>query len=63
MQFHASIIIQAQLAMDQLHRIASAERKQFFLLSHLEPEVESHTSDGIKTPVHQIVAGRAHFEM
>jgi hypothetical protein len=34
-----------------LHRLAPAERKQFFLLSHLEPEIEKKTSYGIKTPV------------
>ena len=37
--------------MDQLHRVAPADRKQYFLLSHLEPEPGDRTTQGVKTAV------------
>ena len=46
--------MQAQLALDQLHRIAPVERKQYFLLNHLEPESRA-ARHGIKTPVIELI--------
>ena len=43
--------MQALQALDQLHRISPAKRKQYFLLNHLEPEPGVCTSKGVKTPV------------
>ena len=43
----------ASLALDQLHRLTPADRKQFFLLSYLEPEPGNRTH-GVKTPVRTI---------
>ena len=44
-------IPQALLALDQLHRVAPAHRKQYFLLNHLEPEVGISSNKGVKTAV------------
>lgn len=41
----------ALIAMNQLHRVAPADRKQYFLLSHLEPEPGDRTTQGVKTAV------------
>ncbi len=38
------------MALSQLHRVASGKRKQYFLLSHLEPE-PGNFKRGVKTPV------------
>ncbi len=46
-----SISSQALQALDQLHKIVSARRKQYYLLSHLEPEPGANHNKGVKTPV------------
>lgn len=57
-----SVHMQAEVALNQLHRIASAERKQFFLLNHLEPENAQMSRHGIKTPVCKNSASRKYYQ-
>ena len=45
----------ALIAMNQLHRVAPADRKQYFLLSHLEPEPGDRTTQGVKTAVRVVI--------
>ena len=49
----------ALTALDQLHRVAPADRKQYFLLSHLEPEPGDRTTKGVKTAVSVVMIDRS----
>ncbi len=57
MYYHSRLFLWSQAAqsLDQLHKLAPADRKQYFILSNLEHRLgDDHAAKGIKSPVRQL---------